>query len=65
MAQLVDAIKALYGLYPPWLVTACLAVLGLALGWAAWKIVRFGMVVLLAGALFAIVAAVGWMIFVS
>lgn len=62
MAQLLDEIKGLYGIYPSWLVTACLVVVGLGLGWVIWKLVRVGMVLLVTVALLAIVAFAGWMI---
>ncbi len=62
MAQILDEIKGLYGIYPSWLVTACLVVLGLGLGWVVWKLVRVGMVLLVTVALLAIVVFAGWMI---
>ena len=62
MAQLIDEIKGLYDVYPSWLVTACLVVVGLGLGWVVWKLVRIGMVVLVTVALLAIVVFAGWMI---
>ncbi|EDY84652.1 hypothetical protein VDG1235_4284 [Verrucomicrobiia bacterium DG1235] len=62
MAQLIDQIKGLYDIYPSWLVTACLVVVGLGLGWVAWKLIRFGMVVLVTVLLLAIVVFAGWMI---
>ena len=62
MAQLIDEIKGLYDVYPSWLVTACLVVVGLGLGWVLWKLIRIGMVVLVTVALLAIVVFAGWMI---
>lgn len=62
MAQLIDEIRGLYGTYPSWLVTGCLVVVGLGLGWLIWKLVRFGMAVFVTLALVAIVAFAGWMI---
>ena len=62
MAQLLDEIEGLYGIYPSWLVTACLVVVGLGLGWLLWKLVRVGMVLLVTVALLAIVVFAGWMI---
>lgn len=62
MAQLLDEIQGLYDLYPSWLVTACLVVVGLGLGWVVWKLFRFGMALLVTTALLAIVLFAGWMI---
>jgi len=62
MAQLIDEIKGLYDVYPSWLVTACLVVVGLGLGWVVWKLVRIGMAVLVTVALLGIVVFAGWMI---
>lgn len=62
MAQILDEIQGLYGMYPSWLVTACLVVVGLGLVWVLWKLVRVGMVLLVTGALLAIVVFAGWMI---
>ena len=58
MAQIIDEI------YPPWLVTACLSVVGLGLAWVLYKLIKVGMVVVVTALLLAIVAFVGWMILV-
>lgn len=65
MAQLVEEIKGLYELYPSWLVSACLGIVGLGVLWALWKLVRLGMVVAVAVLLLGIVAFVGWTILAS
>lgn len=62
MQQLIDEFKGLYDMYPSWLVTACLVVVGLGLGWVVWKLIRFGMVVLVTVLLLALVVFAGWMI---
>lgn len=62
MVQLLEEIRGLYGVYPPWLVTVCLLVVGLGLGWVAWKLIRVGVVVLVTVILLAIVVFAGWMI---
>lgn len=62
MAQIFDEIQELYGIYPSWLVTACLVVVGLGLGWVVWKVIRVGMVVLVTVSLLALVVFAGWMI---
>lgn len=62
MAQIIDEIQELYGIYPSWLVTACLVVLGLGLLWVVWKLVRVGMAVLVTVSLVALVVFAGWMI---
>ncbi len=64
MAQIIDEIKGLYEIYPPWLVTACLSVVGLGLAWVLYKLIKVGMVVVVTALLLAIVAFVGWMILV-
>ncbi|WP_309024402.1 hypothetical protein [Pelagicoccus sp. SDUM812002] len=64
MAQILDEIQGLYGMYPSWLVTACLVVVGLGFGWVIWKLVRVGMVLLVTAALLAIMVFAGWMILV-
>lgn len=62
MAQIIDEFRDLYLVYPPWLVTACLVVVGLGVGWVLWKLIRFGMVVVVTALLLAIVAFAGWAI---
>ena len=62
MAPIIDEIKGLYLLYPPWLVTTCLVIVGLGLGWILWKLVRFGLVIVVTLLLLAIVGFAGWMI---
>ncbi len=62
MAQIIDEIRELYEIYPPWLVTACLSIVGLGLAWVLYKLVKVGMVVVVTALLLAIVAFVGWMI---
>ncbi len=62
MQQIVDQIGGLYDVYPAWLVTTCLAIVGLGLGWGLWKLIRFGLVVMVTLLLLTIVVFVGWMI---
>ncbi|MDQ8203546.1 hypothetical protein [Pelagicoccus sp. SDUM812003] len=62
MAPIIDEIRGLYGLYPSWLVTTCLVIVGLGLAWLLWKLIRIGMVVIVTVLLLAIVGFAGWMI---
>lgn len=62
MAPILDEIKGLYGVYPSWLASACLLVVGLSLGWGLWKIVRAGVALFMTAAFLAIVFFAGWMI---
>ncbi|MBC2606445.1 hypothetical protein [Pelagicoccus albus] len=62
MAQLIDEIQALYEVYPKWLVTTCLVIVGLGLGWILWKVIRASMAILVTAALLAIVLFAGWII---
>ena len=65
MAPIVDEIQALYGVYPPWLITTCLVIVGLGLGFVLFKLIRFGLVVVVALLLLAIAGFAGWMILAS
>lgn len=66
MAQIVDeivnSISGLYADYPGWLVTVCLVIVGLGVGFALWKLIRFGFVVFVTLLLLAIVGFAGWVI---
>lgn len=62
MAQIIGEFQKLFELYPKWLVVACLAVVGLGVGWVIWKLLRFGMVLVVTALLIAIVGFAGWMI---
>lgn len=61
MAQIVDEIKELYLLYPSWLVTLCLIVVGFGVGFILWKLLRFSLVVIVAILILGIVAFAGYM----
>lgn len=65
MAQIIDELRGLYLVYPPWLVSACLAIVGLGAAWILWKLIRFGMVIVVALLLLLIVTFAGWMILSS
>lgn len=65
MAPIVDELRALYSVYPAWLVTTCLVIVGLGLGFALFKLIRFGLAVIVALLLLGIVGFAGWMILAS
>jgi len=65
MALIVEEIRGLYALYPAWLVSACLAVVGIGIGYALFKILKVGMVIVVTALLAAIVGFAGWMILAS
>jgi len=62
MTSIVDEVMNLFELYPPWLVTTCLVIVGLGLAYALWKLIKISMVVLVTVMLIALVVFAGWMI---
>lgn len=65
MAQIVEEVQGLYAIYPAWLVSACLAIVGLGLAYLLYRLLRVGMVVVVTVLLAAIVGFAGWMILAS
>ena len=65
MAQLIDELQGQFALYPRWLVVTCLAIVGLGVAWAVWKLLRFGMVLGVTALLLVIIGFAGWMILAS
>ncbi len=63
MTEIVDEIKQLFELYPPWLVTTCLVIVGAGLIYLIWRLVKFGMILVITLLLIALVGAAGWFIF--
>lgn len=63
MTVVIQQIRELCELYPPWLVIACLIVVGAGVAYVVWKIVKFGIVLLVTVLLIALVAFAGWTLF--
>ena len=63
MAFAIEEIRKLFELYPPWLVTTCLAIVGAGLLYVVWRIVKFGIVLMVTALLIALVVFAGWTLF--
>ncbi len=63
MNEIVDEIKGLYEVYPPWLVTTCLAIVGAGLLYVLWRLLKFGMILVITLLLIALVGVAGWLVF--
>ena len=47
MADFIDQIRGLFELYPKWLVVTCLAIVGVGVGYVLWRVVKFGLMLVL------------------
>ncbi len=65
MTELIDEVRELLELYPPWLVTTCLIVVGAGLLYIVWRIVKFGIVLVVTALLIALVAFAAWTLFIA
>ena len=65
MTELIDEVRELLELYPPWLVTTCLIVVGAGLLYVMWRIVKFGIVLVVTALLIALVAFAAWTLIIA
>ncbi|MEM9158964.1 MAG: hypothetical protein AAGB46_07920 [Verrucomicrobiota bacterium] len=65
MTEIIDQVQGLFEHYPKWLVIACLAIVGVGVGYVLWRVVKFGMMLVVALLLVALVGFAGWVIFSS
>lgn len=65
MAELIDEVRELLELYPPWLVTACLVIVGAGVLYLVWRVVKFGIVLVVTALLIALVAFAAWTLFIA
>lgn len=65
MADPIDEIRTLLELYPSWLVLTCLAIVAVGVLYVVWRIVKFGIVLMVTALLIALVVFAGWTLFAS
>ncbi|GEM_PF-688135 len=65
MTDLIEEVRELLKLYPPWLVTTCLIVVGAGLLYVIWRIVKFGIVLVVTALLLALVAFAAWTLIIT
>jgi hypothetical protein len=65
MTDLIEEVRELLELYPPWLVTTCLIVVGAGLLYLMWRIVKFGIVLVVTALLIALVAFAAWTLIIA
>ena len=63
--DLVDEFRKLLEAYPPWLVITCLVIVSAGLLYVVWRIVKFGIVLLVTALLIALVAFAAWTLFIA
>ena len=63
MTEAIDKVRELLELYPPWLVMTCLIVVAAGVAYLLWRIVKFGIVLVVTALLIALVAFAGWTLF--
>jgi len=65
MTDAIDEIRKLLELYPSWLVLTCLAIVAVGVLYVVWRIVKFGIVLMVTALLIALVVFAGWTLFAS
>ncbi len=65
MNEVIDQIRELLEMYPPWLVTVCLIVVGAGVLYVVWRVVKFGIVLVVTALLIALVAFAAWTLFIA
>ena len=65
MTDLIEEVRELLELYPPWQVTTCLIVVGAGLLYVMWRIVKFGIVLVVTALLIALVAFAAWTLIIA
>lgn len=65
MTDAIDEIRKLLELYPSWLVLTCLAIVAAGILYVVWRIVKFGIVLMVTALLIALVVFAGWTLFAS
>ena len=63
MTDAIDEIRKLLELYPSWLVLTCLGIVASGILYVVWRIVKFGIVLMVTALLIALVVFVGWTLF--
>lgn len=63
MTAAIDEIRQLFELYPSWLVTTCLVIVAAGILYVVWRIVKFGIVLMVTALLIALVVFAGWTLF--
>ncbi len=63
--DLVDEVRKLLEAYPPWLVITCLVIVSAGLLYVLWRIVKFGIVLVVTALLIALVAFAAWTLFIA
>jgi|TARA_B110000438_G_scaffold248660_1_gene251528 Zn-dependent membrane protease YugP len=65
MTAAIDEIRKLFELYPSWLVTTSLIIVAAGILYVVWRVVKFGIVLMVTALLIALVVFVGWTLFGS
>lgn len=65
MTQLIDEFQQLLETYPEWLVWTCLAVALVVFAWVLWRIIKFGMAIIVTVLLVGIVGFAAYVILTS
>ncbi len=65
MTELIDEVRELLELYPPWLVTTCLVIVGAGLLYVLWRVVKFGIVLVVTALLIALVVFAARTLFIA
>ena len=65
MTAAIDEIRKLFELYPSWLVTTCLIIVASGILYVVWRVVKFGIVLMVTALLIALVIFAGWALFGS
>ena len=65
VGQQYDEFRKLLEAYPPWLVITCLVIVSAGLLYVVWRIVKFGIVLVVPALLIALVAFAAWTLFIA
>ena len=63
--DLVDEVRKLLEAYPPWLVVTCLVIVSAGVFYVLWRIVKFGIVLVVTALLIALLAFAAWALFIA
>ena len=63
--DLVDEVRKLLEAYPPWLGITCLVIVSAGVFYVLWRIVKFGIVLVVTALLIALLAFAAWTLFIA
>ena len=63
--ELVVEVRKLLEAYPPWLVITCLVIVSAGVLYVLWRIVKFGIVLVVTALLIALLAFAAWTLFIA